>query len=288
MATAQIINHYSRLSSWFLQKFLGDPFFRAFIKTIPSTFRGFSSIRESWQNGSTNVKFPREPGDVNIVNPLETYFHSHKTGRGVWKWLHYFDIYHRHLNKFVGSKVHIVEVGIYSGGSLEMWREYFGEDCYIYGIDIEHACKTYENSFTKVFIGDQVNRNFWREFKGEVPTVSILIDDGGHHAEQQIVTLEEMFPHLIPGGIYICEDVHGEFNRFASYVQGMSHNLNAFSRVEKFDGVEGSSVHCKPTSLQAWIRGIHFYPYIIVIEKTEAPVQGFSAPKHGTEWQSFH
>ena len=44
----------------------------------------------------------------------------------VWKWKHYCDVYHRHFSKFVGREVHVLEVGIYSGGSLQMWREYFG------------------------------------------------------------------------------------------------------------------------------------------------------------------
>src|SRR4051794_18336311 len=44
-------------------------------------------------------------------SPLREYFDAIDEGAGVWKWLHYFDIYHRHLQKFVGRKVTIVEVG---------------------------------------------------------------------------------------------------------------------------------------------------------------------------------
>lgn len=44
------------------------------------------------------------------------YFVTHNTGPGIWKWLHYFDIYHRHLQKFRGKEVNILEIGIYSGG----------------------------------------------------------------------------------------------------------------------------------------------------------------------------
>ena len=62
-------------------------------------------------------------------NPLESYFDAHTTGPGIWKWRHYFDIYHRHFSKFVGKEVHILEIGIFSGGSLGMWKEYFGPQC---------------------------------------------------------------------------------------------------------------------------------------------------------------
>ena len=38
---------------------------------------------------------------------------------------------------FAGAEVTVLEVGIYSGGSLLMWRDYFGADCTIYGVDIQ-------------------------------------------------------------------------------------------------------------------------------------------------------
>ena len=37
----------------------------------------------------------------------------HTVGRGLWKWTHYFDAYERHLAKFVGEAVNVVEIGVY-------------------------------------------------------------------------------------------------------------------------------------------------------------------------------
>ena len=34
-----------------------------------------------------------------------------------------------------------------------MWRHYLGAGCLIYGVDIEPACKSYENEYVKIFIG---------------------------------------------------------------------------------------------------------------------------------------
>lgn len=116
------------------------------------------------------------------TNPLEAYFNSHTSGRGIWKWTHYLDIYHRHFQRFIGKQVHILEVGVYSGGSLDMWKEYFGPKCQVYGIDIREECKALETESIKIFIGDQANRDFWTRFRKEVPVLDILIDDGGHHA----------------------------------------------------------------------------------------------------------
>ena len=102
-------------------------------------------------------------------NPLLQYFDSHKSGRGIWKWRHYFDIYHRHFAKFVGREVHIAEIGVFSGGSLDMWKTYFGPRCHVYGVDIEPACKTYEGDRVKILIGDQANREFWKAFASKSP-----------------------------------------------------------------------------------------------------------------------
>lgn len=215
-------------------------------------------------------------------NPLEAYFHSHKEGRGIWKWLHYFDIYHRHLGRFVGQDVNVVEVGIYSGGSLDMWKHYFGPKCRLVGVDIEPACKAYEDERTRIFIGDQADRGFWRGFKRDVPLVDIFIDDGGHYPEQQIATLEEMLPHLRPGGVYLCEDVHGMQNGFSAYVRGMADNLNV-QREPRLEQELGFSA----TPFQRAVHSFHFYPYVCVIERHAEPPEALVAPKHGTEWQPF-
>jgi hypothetical protein len=219
-------------------------------------------------------------GPSDSHNPLEGYFDSHTEGRGIWKWRHYFDIYHRHFAKFIGKDVRIVEIGVYSGGSLDMWKRYFGSKSVVYGIDIESACKTYEGESVKVFIGDQADRHFWKRFKEQVPPVDIVIDDGGHLAHQQVVTLQELFPHLRPGGIYLCEDVHDKTNPFHAYIDGLARNLHAFLRNDNASST-------RPNGLQRVVHSVHIYPFVVVIEKLEHPITEFIAPKRGTQWQPF-
>jgi hypothetical protein len=216
------------------------------------------------------------------VNPLEAFFNSHNTGKGIWKWTHYFDVYHRHLQKFIGRDVHVLEVGVYSGGSLEMWREYFGAKCQLYGLDIREECRALQDESTRMFIGDQADRKFWARFRQEVPKLDILIDDGGHQTEQQIVTLEEMLPHLRPGGVYVCEDVHGEFNKFGAYVRGLASNLDMYA--ERWAPGPYKDLLSKAAPFQADVHSIHSYPYITVIEKRASPIDQFTGPCHGTDW----
>lgn len=220
-------------------------------------------------------------------NPLWKYFSEHKEGRGIWKFNHYFDAYDRHFSRFRGRDVHILEIGIYSGGSLEMWRSYFGPQSRIYGVDIEPSCKAYESESVSVFIGDQADRSFWQRVRQDLPDLDVVIDDGGHIPEQQIVTLEELLPHLRPGGIYLCEDVHERFNDFASYVSGMAQNLNAMENFQQnpHDAERRSVI--RASGLQSGIAAIHLYPYMTVIERAAARVPELIAPKRGTQWEPF-
>lgn len=206
-------------------------------------------------------------------NPLEAYFDANLEGPGIWKWRHYFDVYHRHFEKFVGTPVNVVEIGVYSGGSLGMWRQYFGDAARVYGVDIEPACVAYESESVRIFIGDQADPEFWARFRAEVPEVDIVIDDGGHRSQQQITTLEALLPHMRPGGVFVCEDLVGSHNAFHHYACGLSRTLNA-------RGTE-------PNEVQRSIESVSFYPYSTVIERRATPLDVLASEKRGTAWQPF-
>lgn len=248
--------------------------------------RGADMTTNEWEV-ATDSQFPESGhaicGHNAASNPLRSHFNNVKEGPGVWKWLHYFALYHRHLHKFVGRKVSILEVGVYGGGSMLMWTGYFGADCQLHGVDIEESCKMHEDRHTTIHIGDQADRAFWKRFRESVPSLDVLIDDGGHQPEQQMVTLEEMLPHLRPGGVYICEDVHGIGNRFAAFIHSLADGLNAYTPV-----ANQQELASHPTPFQAAVHSIHMYPYVVVIEKTNAALESFVAPKHGTEWGPSH
>jgi hypothetical protein len=243
--------------------------------------RGFNS-RLAWLRSTENTSAPHAR-----PNPLREFFNNRKEGSGIWKWNHYFDIYDRHFCKFRGQEVHVLEIGVYSGGSLEMWRDYFGSKAHIYGVDIEPACRAYETDSVEIVIGDQGDRQFWREFRRKVPVLDIVIDDGGHQPEQQIVSVEELLPFLRPGGVYLCEDVTGEFNQFASYIHGLGHRLNDYSLYREFPDDNSRRLVCGSTPFQCSVGSIHLYPFVTVLERNPFEVAELVAPKHGTEWQPY-
>jgi hypothetical protein len=56
-------------------------------------------------------------------------------GRLIHEWKHYFPIYERHFGEFVYKPVTVLEIGCGSGGSLQMWKRYFGPHATIVGIE---------------------------------------------------------------------------------------------------------------------------------------------------------
>ena len=236
---------------------------------------------------NAKVKWPAAAATALDKTELRQYADDHKEGPGLWKFDHYFEIYDRHFRRFREKDVHVLEIGVYSGGSLDMWRSYFGPKAKIYGVDLEPACRMYEGNNVKIFIGNQHDRDFWKSFREQVPNLDVVIDDASHQTEDQIVSFEELFPHLCSGGVYLCEDVTWAYNRFASYAHGITHKLNDFRRVKQsFDDPERRIVaECTP--FQSAVSSVHFYPYVVVFERTKSAVKEFVAPKRGTQWQPF-
>lgn len=209
-------------------------------------------------------------------NPLEEYF-RHNKGRLLHKWLHYFDIYDRHLSKHRNQEITVVEIGVFHGGSLQMWKDYFGPKARIVGVDIEPRCKALEESQVEVIIGDQGDRAFLRALREEIGTVDVLIDDGGHRVEQQIATFDVLFPAVRPGGTYLVEDLHTNYWRdygggyrlagtFIELAKDMVDQMHAWHSkdAESF----------RPDDITRSVRSMHVYDSVIVFEKDEvAPPQ---------------
>ena len=199
---------------------------------------------------------------------LETYFRNNDK-RLIHKWLHYFEVYERHFNKYRGKEMVMLEIGVSHGGSLQMWKDYFGIKAKIYGIDIKPRCKTLEEENIEIFIGSQSNRNFLKETIQKIPPVDILLDDGGHTMEQQIITYEELFDKIKKDGVYLCEDVCTSYwpvyggglkkeDTFIEYTKNLIDSLNAYhSREEGF----------KVNDFTKSVNSIHYYDSMVVIEK---------------------
>src|SRR5258708_2568934 len=110
------------------------------------------------------------------MNDLERYFENH-TGDLIHKWKHYFEVYDRHFSRFRGKEVVVVEIGVSQGGSMQMWKDYFGPAARIHGVDIDPRCTLFGTEQIQIHIGDQSDRAFLKSLKKEITRIDILIDD---------------------------------------------------------------------------------------------------------------
>lgn len=133
----------------------------------------------------------------------------------------YTKVYHRLLKTRRTERIALLEIGIFGGASIRMWREYF-KSGNIFGIDNcklnpeicdEIMCppgvlKTLnELDRVQVYSFDQNNRDDLKEFISLTPQLDIIVDDGLHHQSHQQVSLGTLFPNLKSGGIYFIEDI---------------------------------------------------------------------------------
>ena len=201
-------------------------------------------------------------------NPLETYLRANR-GRQIHKWSNYPDIYHEHLARFRNRKITVVEFGVQFGGSMQMWRHYFGRRALLFGVDIDPRCQRSNGRRTKIFTGDQADREFLRSVVEETGPIDVVIEDGGHFAHQQIATFEVLYPHVKPDGIFLIEDLHTSYWRawqgglhkpgtFMEYAKGLTDQLTAWHSKEHTLVVD---------DFTRSTRSMHFYDSIIVFEK---------------------
>jgi hypothetical protein len=123
----------------------------------------------------------------------------------------YFLIYEELFRRFVGKKFTFVEIGILNGGSLFMWRDYFGKQARIIGIDLNPFAKRWEKEGFEVYIGDQSSPKFWNDFFKSVGNADVILDDGGHTNEQQVITTVNCIPYINDGGLLVVEDTHTSY-----------------------------------------------------------------------------
>jgi len=146
----------------------------------------------------------------------------------------YFNIYDQLLTKYRDKSIVFLEIGILDGGSLFMWRDFFGPQARIIGVDLNPEAKKWEKEGFEIFIGDQSSSEFWKNTLNAIGKLDIVLDDGGHTYEQQIMTTESVIPFINDGGVIIIEDCHTSYMKkfgfkklsFINYAKYLIDNIN--------------------------------------------------------------
>jgi hypothetical protein len=98
-------------------------------------------------------------------------------GRGADKWTHYFPAYERHFSRYVGRPVVMVEIGVGEGGSLQLWKGYFGPSARMVGLDILDK-SGFEEDQIAIRVGDQADYGVLQGLLDEFGPPDIILDDG--------------------------------------------------------------------------------------------------------------
>lgn len=204
------------------------------------------------------------------INNLEKFFFEGEHGI-LDKWLHYFEAYERMFKKYRTRNVTILEIGVSKGGSLQMWKDYFqnaNNTVMVYGIDINPDCKKLEEENVRIFIGSQEDRAFLKGIKKEIHKVDILIDDGGHTMDQQIISFEELFDLVRDDGIYLCEDTHTSYmKQFGGQYKGDTFIEYSKNLIDYLHAQYSETETLISNKYSEEIKSITYYDSMVFIEK---------------------
>lgn len=200
------------------------------------------------------------------MNDLENFFWNN-SDRYLIKWTHYFKYYDRYFNRFRNEDIRILEIGVNRGGSLQMWKNYFGKNSFIVGMDIDCECLNYVEENVEVFIGDQSDTGDLSELVKKYGMFDIIIDDGSHKTRDQITAFEYLYDYVKYGGVYLVEDVHTSYwaewinsdITFVDYAKKMVDDLTMYH-------VNDGKFVTKYTQS---LNGIYFHDSMIFFEKSD-------------------
>lgn len=184
------------------------------------------------------------------------------------KWVHYLDAYQKEFSALRDRPIKLLEIGVSEGGSLELWRNYFGPQATIFGIDIDPQCAHRVDAPNQVRVGSQDDPEFLRRVVAEMGSPDIILDDGSHIGKHQEASFRTLFPLLQNGGLYLIEDLHSSY--WPGFYQGGYRRRGSAIELAKalIDDMHGW-YHQVPGQLveRTEIAGIRFYDSMVVIEK---------------------
>jgi hypothetical protein len=178
------------------------------------------------------------------------------------------------MGHFRDSAVRLLEIGVGHGGSLEVWRKYFGKEAVIFGIDINPDCAALDRPDLPVRVGSQSDPDFLRKVVGEMGGLDVVIDDGSHIGADQIASFETLFTLLSFNGVYIVEDLHTAY--WLEYGGGVGRDGTIVSFAKHMiDDMNGWYHGHRPRAFAAakeQVDRIAFYNGMVVVTKKNNPL----------------
>jgi len=141
------------------------------------------------------------------------------------------EFYPRHIESLREAAETVVEIGVWDGGSLRMWSEYF-RNARIIGVDINFSRIKAPIERTSLRYADQSSLTdlsiaLWDV---ELGSVDLFIEDGMHSSRCQQICFGAMFNRVRPGGIYIIEDLQSSI----TWPQEQDERVTTLAMLQKF------------------------------------------------------
>lgn len=116
------------------------------------------------------------------------------------------DVYNKHLGYLKNKKVHVLELGVFNGESINYMAEnmFTHKDSVIYGVDIRHPIIELDKKAIFINTG-QDNPSMFETIKGNL---DVIIDDASHDPTLTLNSFDLLWSRVKPGGWYIIEDWH--------------------------------------------------------------------------------
>ena len=158
--------------------------------------------------------------------------------------------YHRFypwfLNHLRGQNINVLEIGIDKAQSLKLWKGYFSS-VNLHGIDIDE--KEFIDPAVTLHKIDQSDAKQLNQFVATVGIkFDVILDDGSHVPEHQILTINKLWDLVRPGGIYIIEDIETSYWK-KSEIYGYQFNAHRRGIMSEFskliDVVNSEFSKCK-------------------------------------------
>lgn len=245
------------------------PLLKPFLERLRGRYADGSIEQYAFKHGETNDVRKDIKDKYGYCGDLLDLFSDNKDFI-VHKWHHYIPLYERYFSSYRGQRTRFLEIGVSKGGSLQLWRKYFGSDAVIFGIDIDPECEKYNGLAGQVRIGSQVDERFLESVIKEMGGIDIVLDDGSHRMDHIPATLKALFPYLSDGGIYVIEDLHTAY--WKSYGGGYGRKTNFFHFImEIVDDIHHwyHSMALKQPIISKDCVGVHIHDSIVVLEKNK-------------------
>lgn len=191
---------------------------------------------------------------MGFIHELQQKYHLEKPN-------HFFDLYERYIKPESCRK--ILEIGV-SKNSVAFWKEYF-PNAEIFGLDCTEKAAEYAEDRVKILVGNQKNMGFLdREVLPNGP-FDLIMDDGGHYMDEQMVAFRRLYNSVAKGGWYAIEDLGSSY--WPNFGGGYGNPNTTISLLKSVIDQLNFSYHDVRFLDFPYVESMHFHDSICFVEK---------------------